>query len=231
MYKKKETRDYIWVIPLVAGFFAIIAILSPTAYFSSMGVTWNWWMWDLTTMGVVGYNSISLFISEVDFIIPSIITTSAVLLSVVNLLILASTTKKRNLNTKDFELMSIISAVLSIGIMIYYIIAMDIAFYDGLIIEGTIFPAGYHFWDTFNPGFGIFSLFISAALSFIGVGVFRYYSKRKVDIIPPKMDTIPEYIPVSKTMGSLKYCSECGYKLLLTDTNFCTNCGFKFLKI
>jgi len=231
MYKKKETRDYIWVIPLVAGFFAIIAILSPTAYFSSMGVTWNWWMWDLTTMGVVGYNSISLFISEVDFIIPSIITTSAVLLSVVNLLILASTTKKRNLNTKDFELMSIISAVLSIGIMIYYIIAMDIAFYDGLIIEGTIFPAGYHFWDAFNPGFGIFSLFISAALSFIGVGVFRYYSKRKEDIIPPKMDTIPEYITVSKTMGNLKYCPECGYKLLLADANFCTNCGFKFLKI
>lgn len=231
MYKKTETRDYIWLIPLVAGFFTILAILAPTAYFSYMGVTWNWWMWNLTTMGVFGYDSISLFISDVDFIIPSIITTSAVLLSVVNLLILASRARKRNLNTKNFELRSIISAVLSIGIMIYYFNAMDIAFYGGLTIEGTTFPAGYHFWDAFNPGFGIILLFLSAALSFIGVGVFRYYSKRKEDIIPPKMDTIPEYIPVSKTMGSLKYCPECGYKLLLADANFCTNCGFKFLKI
>ena len=228
MYKKTETRDYIWVIPLVAGFFAIIAILSPTANFSYGGVTWDWWMWNFTTMGVVGYSSVSLFISEVDFIIPSIITTSAVLLSAVNLLILSNKTRRRNLDTKDFELMSIISAVLSIGILIYYIIAMDKAFYDGLTIEGTIFPPGYHFWDAFNPGFGIFLPFISAALSFIGAGVFRYYSKRKEDIVPPKMDTIKEYFPVSKTMGKFNFCPECGYKILQADANFCISCGFKF---
>lgn len=228
MYKKTEVRDYIWVIPLVAGVSAILAILTPTALFSYGGVTWNWWMWNFSTMGVVGYNSISVFISDVDFIIPSIISTSAVLISVVNLVILSITTRKRNLSTKNFELRSIISAVLSISIMIYYIIAMDIAFYDGLIIEGTIFPAGYHFWVVFNPNFGIILPFLSAALSFIGVGVFRYYSKRKEDIVPPKMDTIPEDIPVSKTIGRVKYCPECGNKNLLTDANFCTNCGFKF---
>ncbi|MBA7561305.1 hypothetical protein ES708_02942 [subsurface metagenome] len=228
MYKKTEIRDYIWVIPLNAGFLAIIAILFPTAYFSLVGVTWDWWMWNFTTMRIVGYSSVSLFVSEVDFIIPSIITTSAVLFSAVNLLILSIRTRRRNLNTKNFELMSIISAVLSIGIMIYYIIAMDIAFYDGLTIKGTIFPAGYHFWDLFQPGLGIFLPFISAALSFIGVGVFRYYSKRKEDIVPPKMDTIKEYIPISKTMGSQNYCPECGYKILQADASFCTNCGFKF---
>lgn len=180
-------------------------------------------------MGVVGYESISLFISEVDFIMPSIIATSVVLLSAVDLLILSIKTRRRNLSTKGFEVMSIISAVLSIGIMIYYIIAIDIAFYDGLTIEGTIFPAGYHYWDAFNPGFGIFLPFISAALSFIGVGVFRYYSKRKEDIIPLKMDTIKEDIPVSTKMGSLNYCPECGFKILQNfDAKFCTNCGFKF---
>ena len=250
MYKKTEKKNYSWVIPLVAGFCTIIAILAPTAYFSYGGVTWNWWMWNLNTMGIVGYDSVSLFISELDFIISSIITTGAVFLSAVNLFILSNTTRKRNLNTKNFELMSVISAVLSIGIMIYYITAMDIAFYDGLTIEGTIFPAGYHFWDTFNPGWGVILPFISATISFIGVGVFRYYSKRKDDIVqpkvdtvqgyvppkigaineyaPPKMDTVKEYVPVSKTMGSLNFCPECGHKILQTDAHFCTNCGFKF---
>jgi hypothetical protein len=228
MYKKKETRDYIWVIPLVAGILAIIAILTPTASFGYGGVTWDWWMWDFTMMGVTGYDSVSLFISEVDFIIPSIITTSAVLLSAVNLFILSITTRKRNLNKKNFELMSIISAVLSIGIMIYYIISMDIAFYNGLTVDGTTFPAGYHFWDAFNASFGIFLPFISAIISFIGVGVFRYYSKRKEDIVPPKMDTVREYVPIAKPMGHLNFCPECGYKILQADMNFCTSCGFKF---
>ncbi|NVM19017.1 MAG: zinc ribbon domain-containing protein [Candidatus Lokiarchaeota archaeon] len=228
MYKKTEKKYNIWVIPLVAGFCAIIAILAPTAYFSYGGVTWNWWMWDFTTMSAIGYESVSLFISEVDFIIPAIITTFAVLLSAINLFIISNTTRKRYLNTKNFELMSLISAVMSIGIMIYYIIALDIAFYDGLIVEGTLFPAGFHFWDTFSPGFGIIMPFISAIIAFIGIGVFRYYSKRIDDIIPPKMGTVQEYIPMSKSMGSLNFCPECGYKLLQADANFCTNCGFKF---
>ena len=232
MYEKKKTRSNIWVIPLIAGVLVILAILTPTAYFSYMGVTWNWWMWNLTTMGVVGYDSVSLFISDVDFIIPSIVTTVVALFSAVNLLILFSSTRKRSLDTKNFGLRSIISAVLSIGVTIYYMMAMDIAFYGGLTMEGTIFPAGYHFWDAFNPGFGVVSLFLSAALSFVGVGVFQYYSKRREDIVPPRMDTRMDtgrdYIPVSKTMESLNFCPECGFKNLLTDAKFCTNCGFKF---
>jgi len=228
MYEKKETKNYIWVIPLIAGVLVILAILTPTAYFSQMGVSWNWWMWDLTTMGVTGYDSVSLFISDVDFIIPSIVTTGVALFSAVNLLILFSSTRKRNLATKNFGLKSIISAVLLIGVSIYYIMAMDIAFYGGLMIEGTTFPAGYHFWEVFSPGFGIIALFLSAVLSFIGVGLFQYYSKRKDAIVPQRMDIIPEYTPVSKTMGSLNYCPECGHKNLLTGAKFCTDCGFKF---
>ena len=239
MYVKKETKDYIWIIPLVAGVLAIIAIFTPTAHFGSGGVTWDWLMWDLTTMRVIGYEPISVFMYELDFIIPSIITTSAILLSAVNLFILSNTTRKRNLNTKDFILMSIISAVLSISIMIYYSIAMGTAFYDGVIIEGITFPAGFHFWVEFRPSFGIFLPFISAILSFVGVGLFRYYSNRKDDIIPPRMVTVREsvpdktvtvknYVPVSKPMGARNFCPECGYKLLKANTNFCTNCGFKF---
>ena len=231
MYSKKEPRDNIWLIPLIAGILVLLAILTPTAYFNYMGVTWNWWMWNFTMMGVTGYDSVSLFISDPDFLIPSIVTTGVAFLSMVNLLILFSATRKRNLDTKKFGLRSIASAVLSIGAMIYYIMAMDIAFYGGLTMEDTTFPAGYHFWDAFSPGFGIISLFLSAALSFIGIVVFQYYSKRKEDIVPLRIDTGKEQIPALKMMGSLNFCPECGHKNLLTDAKFCTKCGFKFFQV
>ena len=239
MYERKEPSEYIWIVPLIAAFLLIIAVITPTAQFSYSGVTWDWWMWDLTIMGVYGYESVSVFITEMDFVIPSIIATCAILLSAVNLFILSITTKKRSLETKDFKIMSIISAVLSIGIMIYYMVSMDLAFFDGLTVEGSPFPAGYHYWETFNPGFGVILPFISAALSFIGVGLFHYYSKRKRDFVPLKMDTfketdafkqteaIKEHIPVIKSMGDQKFCAECGAKLH-AGAKFCTNCGVKF---
>ena len=229
MYERKEAKDYIWIIPLIAACLVLIAIFTPTASFSSGGVSWNWWMWDLTVLGVIGYESVSVFVSEMDFIIPSIITTIAVLLSAFNLFILSNTTRKRKLNTKDFVLMSIISAVLSIGIMIYYAIAMGIAFYDGVTIESSTFPAGYHFWLEFRPSFGIILPFISAILSFVGVGLFRKYKNRKDDIIPLKMDTTNKYVPYPKQMGILNFCPECGHKVLHTGVKFCTNCGFKII--
>jgi len=172
MYQTKKTEDYIWVIPLIAGICAVIAILTPTAHFGSGGVSWDWWMWNFTTLGVYGYPSISLFVPEMDFIIPSIITTSAISLSAVNLFVLSNTTRKKQLYTKDFVLMSTISAVLSISIMVYYAFAIASAFSDGLIIEGVLFPPGFHFWFEFNPSFGIIFPFISSVLSFVGVGLF-----------------------------------------------------------
>ena len=227
MYQTKETEDRIWIIPLIAGICAVIAILTPTAHFGSGGVTWDWWMWNFTTLGVFGYPPVSLFVPELDFIIPSIITTSVMLLSTANLFVLSITTRKKILYTKNFVLKSIISAVLSIGIMIYYAFAMASAFSDGLMIEGVLFPPGFHFWFEFSPSFGIILPFISAILSFVGVGLFQRYSNRKVDFIPPRMDTVKKYVPVSKPMGARNFCPECGHKILRADTNFCTNCGFK----
>jgi ribosomal protein L32 len=177
-------------------------------------------------MGVFGYESLSLFVSVADFIIISIITTSVVLLSAVNLFILSIKTKMRNLNTKNFILMSIISAVLLICIMIYYIIAMGTAFYKGFTLDGVPFPPGIRFWIAFNPGFGLFLPFISAILSFVGVGLFKSYSKRKDEIIKYKMDATTGYVPYAKQMRSINFCPECGKKILHTGVKFCTNCGF-----
>jgi hypothetical protein len=244
MYRRKETGDYIWVVSLIAGICAVIAILTPTAHFGSGGVTWDWWMWDFTTLGVYGYPSVSLFVAEMDFIIPSIITTSAISLSAVNLFVLSITTRKKRLDTKNFPLMSTISAVLSISIMVYYAFAMASAFSDGLIIEGVLFPPGFHFWLEFSPSFGIIFPFISAILSFVGVGLFRRYSKQRGVFIPPKTIIHPEtyviqpnvppkydvakrYSQASVPVVARNFCPECGHKIMRADTHFCTNCGFK----
>jgi hypothetical protein len=234
MYERKEAGDYIWIIPLIAACLAVIAIFTPTAHFGLGDVTWDWWMWNLTMLDVYGYEPVTLFISEVDFIIPSVITTIAVIFSAINLIILSITAKRRKLDTKNFELRSVLSAVLSMGIMIYYSIAMGSAFYDGVIIEGVPFPPGIHFWFEFNPSFGIFLPFISAILSFIGLGLFR----KQINVIKYKMDpntgyvpyskTVPNtgYIPYAKQLGSVNFCPECGKKVLHTGVKFCTNCGF-----
>ena len=169
-FRETKKKDYSWVLPLIGGILTIIGMLLPTAYFSYSGTSWSWWMWNLTVLSVSGYGSESLFISEIDFIIPSMITSITISLSTINLLILSYRTKKTGLNKRDFLLWSLLSSGTTIGVMIYYVSAMQTAFFDGLIIQGEIFPAGYLFWQVFSPGFGVFLPFISAFLAVVGVG-------------------------------------------------------------
>ena len=238
MYKRKETEDYIWLFPLFGVICATIAILVPTAHFGSGGTTWDWWMWDLISLGVIGYPSVIIFVPEMDFIILSIITTSVMILNVINMIVLSVSTRKKKLNTNNFVLRTVISAVLLMCIMIYYAIAMGSAFRDGLTIEGVPFPPGFPFWLAFTPSFGIILPFISAILLFIGVGLFRRNSNQKLyhvspvtDVatryVSPNTDVDTRYIPTSTPMGARNYCPECGHKILRADVRFCTNCGFQ----
>ncbi len=206
MYKRKETEDYIWLFPLFAAICAFIAIFIPTAHFASGGTTWDWWMWSFSSMGVIGYPPVNVFVVEMDFLILSIITTSVMILNVVNLIILSVSIRKRKLNSTNFILKAVISAVLIMGIMIYYAISIASAFRDGLTIEGVPFPPGYPFWILFTPSFGIILPFVSAILLFIGVGLFRSRSNQKLYRASPKTDVATKYIP-SKTDVATRYVS------------------------
>lgn len=247
MYRRSERGDFVWVFPLLAGICATIAILTPTASYSMMGVSWSWWMWDYSLLTYPGYLPVSFFVNELDFIIPSIITTTAIFLSAVNLFILTGTSRKRRLDTNGFVAMSLISALLSIGIMIYYAFSVAFAFNDGLTVETTTFPPGFHFWSEFNPSFGLILPYLSAIFSFIGLGLFRHYSKQrgimiqhkpikpsesyivppKYEVSPPKYEVAKKATPVSVPTGTQNFCPECGHKLERADINFCTKCGFK----
>ncbi|MHA2289467.1 MAG: zinc-ribbon domain-containing protein [Promethearchaeota archaeon] len=234
MYKRKESSDYLWIFPLLAAICASIAILTPTAHFGSGGTTWDWWMWAFTTLGVTGYYPVSLFVFELDFLILSIITTSVMVLNVLNMIFFSVSSKKKKLKTNNFILRAVLSGLVLISIMIYHAFTMASAFYDGLSIEGVPFPPGFHFWFEFRPSFGIILPFISAILLFVGAGMFQRYSKEIVYPVQPKPEYTGGYIQ-SKSDVATRYippearnfCPECGYKLLRPDTSFCTKCGFK----
>jgi len=231
MYESEEIKNHIWIIPLIAGILLIIAIFTPTAHFDSGVITWDFWMWNLTWLRLARDEPLIIsFVSEGDYIILSMITTIAVVLFAINLFILSIISKRKNFNKTIFELVSILSAILTISFIVYYIIAMGIAFLDGVTIGGFTFPAGMQFWGLFGaaPSFGIFLTFASAVLSFIGVGLLEYLENRKNDIIPPNLDISQKHIPYSRRIGRPNFCTKCGKKIPHTNVKFCTNCGIKF---
>ncbi|TFG23660.1 MAG: hypothetical protein EU533_02955 [Promethearchaeota archaeon] len=232
--KNTRKKNYSWIFPLIGGILTLIGMVSPTATFSYSGVNWSWWMWNLTVMSVIGYGSVSTYPSEIDFILPSMITTVAISLSLVMLLIFSYKTKKREISKKGFILGTFPSAAITIGVLIYYANAMQIAFIDGVTIEGEVFPAGYIFWDVFSPSFGIILPVLGAILAIIGVGVHLSFLKQREIIgeqyiYTPIPTEIPRKIPIE--IGTPKitfnFCPECGNKLLNPDFSYCTNCGFK----
>lgn len=230
--KNTRNKNYSWLFPLIGGISTLIGMVLPTATFSYSGVSWSWWMWNLTVMSVYGYGSVSTYPSEFDFVLPSMITTVVISLSAVILLILSYKTKKTELSKKGFLIGSILSAAITIGGLIFYSSSMQNAFIDGVTIEGEVFPAGYIFWDVFSPNLGIILPVIGAILAIIGAAVHFSSLKQRENIVyqyPPIPTEIPSKIPtdVGIVKGTFNFCPECGNKLLSSDFSYCTNCGFK----
>jgi len=224
MSLRKEPNDRIWIIPFIAGLLVVIAILTPTAVFFSGGVFWVWWMWDFTWMGVFGYEPVFIFISDLDIIILSIITTITLILSAINLFILSHTTRTRDIKLNKFYLQSVLGPFLTMGIIIYYCIAMGRAFFDGVTLTHTSVSPGIPFWLGFSPSFGVILPFISSIFSFIAAGVVG----NREATIKYKMDITTGYIPYSRRIGNQNFCTKCGKKIPHTGVKFCTNCGIKF---
>jgi hypothetical protein len=170
----KRVRNYTklnWVLPLVSGILLFITVLTPFACYVEYGHNGFWWMWDFisTSYGtVIEYN----FIFDLDLIIPSIITTTMIVFCAINLFILARKTKLGGSNFRNYSIRSIISALLSVGVMIYFIFSITWNF--------------QYIWHYYDVSFGVILPFVSAALSLLEIGVYRYLSNKKESSLAPQ---------------------------------------------
>jgi len=70
--------------------------------------------------------------------------------------------------------------------------------------------------------------FIGAALAIIGAIAIRTIEPREdVILVEEKRDFVIKK-PIEPINSQVRYCPECGQKLLYKESKFCINCGFKF---
>ena len=171
-------KKLFWTFPIIISIIIIISILTPTAYYQTSGVKANWWIWDYVYIASSGYETVNEFISGLDFIIPSLISTILLTFSIILNLFLANKLRRHKFKVDNFQIISIINIILLSTTPVYYMLALEIALYDGVLLGDYIFPEGTHFWTQFNLGFGIIGLFLNAGLIFLILIIYRYITSR-----------------------------------------------------
>jgi len=158
---------------------------------------------------------------------------SALIISLCSLVLITSANKVRlgKKDPKEFSNNWIGLGILLILSSISYIIATDITMTNYVEYFLSQLPYYYtvpDFWDVYSPGFGIFGPFIGAAFSIIiGIAskkikpreVVQKVEENKFSIIYPQTDEIS---------NNIRYCPECGQKVLYKEGKFCRYCGFEF---
>ncbi len=236
-----ETRNYIWIIPLIAGILAIVSLLAPAAYFNfrfyGYSIMDNLWLWGL--YAAPPYGSPVEFVPSPLVMIPSIVTTALIALSGILLIVFAAKAKGRS-ELLPVRNVSIMAGVLILASEILWLILVPLFFpieaYWGTVPPGmtlTFWTLSYPYYglsiSIHNVGFGIIGGFIAAVLSFIGMGAAHYFSKQRPEKIPKTVvpaTPIEKVEPIAKT--DFLFCSECGAKIEDPNLKFCGNCGHEF---
>lgn len=236
-----DIRKNIWLIPLVAGILALIAVVTPAASMNVLGMlTANLWFWGLYTYDYTGFFSGTDFIMDPLVLIPSLITTILIALSGV-LLVSAGARLKRDSDKLSFvRNFSAISGILILVAEILWLVMVPM-FFPMAYYWDTAFGSGgpYTFW-TWNlggfmnyplhsVGFGVIGGFIAAGIAFGAVGAASYYSKERPMKAPKEKEGTPiakEAPPVKES--ELKFCPECGAEIEDPNIKFCGKCGFEF---
>lgn len=96
-------------------------------------------------------------------------------------------------------------------------------YYDYIGIERD-----FELWTgTNNPGIALIAPFIGAALAIIGAIAIRPIEPREEVIrIEERKDLIIK-TPIEPINSQVRYCTECGQKLISTEIRFCTSCGIE----
>lgn len=234
-----DIRKNIWLIPLVAGIIALIAVVTPAVSMNLLGMlTASLWFWGLYIYDYTGFFSGTDFIMDPLVLIPSLVTTILITLSGVLLISAAARLKRDSDKLGCVRNFSVISGALTLIAEILWLVMVPLffpmAYYWDAVLTG--FPYTFWTWNMgfFNyplhsAGFGIIGGFIAAAIAFIAAGVASYFSKERPMKIPEKKEVIPvtKEAPLAKG-PELKFCPECGAEIEDPDIKFCGKCGFEF---
>lgn len=102
-----------------------------------------------------------------------------IFISAIVLMITAIILIKNRKYSRVIENLWLVSALLSIGATIFWIIWVESPTGGSL----TPMPPGYQFWNIFSPNFGIIAPFISGGLSIAGMATYRHFMKEERDVI------------------------------------------------
>jgi len=218
-----EIYDYVWGFPLFGGLLGIIAMLTPAASIIEFGSSFYLWIWGLVSFQLFGYGGMTVYTDNILLIIPSIIISIVIVISIIALL--ASANKCRN----DMKVGNIgnskglTPSILIIISTIAWIISVEVVYVSG----------GMSFWAFTSPGFGVIGMFLGSIIPIIGYVVSKQGIKRRRDLdFIPKKSVGMKSVSIPITVGSaLNFCPECGEKTADFTQSFCMKCGFEFPKI
>ena len=201
-------RKYYWIIIIIGVAIGLLALLCPTAtgkqyYYGEVIESWNVWMigYSRYYWWETGYEVV--WATDIDVKTVSLVSFIFILINLLVTLVASIILRKRK-SSYYF----LISAIISIGFGIYYIIGIDVNMLG--------------FWDLMDPNFGIIGIFLGSGLVLLGFGVgFTDFDKIREPIQLPTKTTPTTSTPIGKT----KFCPECGSKLIKENQKYCMECG------
>lgn len=211
--KMGERKNYAWIAPCISGIISIIALLTPAAYFSYFGASFNLWIWGLASLNIPGYFTYTAFSDNLLILIPSVICTLILIVS--SILILAKTYsyKKGSVEIDIAKKNWLIASILIIIVTIFWMVWLEISY----ILTPNPYGITISFWSYVNPGFGVIGLFIGGGITIIGVIISKNLESRSI-----QQQIIKTYSP--------NFCPNCGKRVFKKGYKFCTYCGYKFEK-
>jgi hypothetical protein len=217
--KMGDVREKAWAFPIVGGIIALFALLTPSAYISEYYASMYVWMWGLLSYQIYGYTGYTGFTQDSGELMISVISTILVLISIIAIIINGSINKRKKTIGVSWILPPIFLILSTIG----YIAALEIRSYRLIDVS---------FWMNVNPGFGVIGMFIGSIISFIGYGVSKSSPKQPREVIfPMKKEIINPVGENTAIAQTIKFCPECGHRILDREHKFCVDCGFQIKSI
>ncbi|MBN1801218.1 MAG: hypothetical protein JW891_06900 [Candidatus Lokiarchaeota archaeon] len=154
------TRDNGYVLAILAGILALIALVAPFV-FDDASVDTYLWVWTLYYWKSNSNSESGFFDNNADLTTWSMITTIIIVVAMLVLLVTGAKAKGKSNSTAIW----VISGVLLIAApIIYYISMMSV---NLVVAEWWIYTVEVEFWEVFDPYFGFWISIFAGVLALV----------------------------------------------------------------